>query len=209
MDETSKSTIRRLHDVRYVNTYFRGNGIDIGAGSDCLGKYKQQFPLITDVRSWDLQDGDAQYMKSVDDDTYDFVHSSHCLEHLIDPIVSFRNWIRICKPGGYIITCVPDEDLYEQGVFPSTFNLDHKTSWTISKDKSWSPSSFNVFDLLGHFRTEIEILKVELINGSYIYDAVRYDQTFEGISECAIEFIIRKKPLIEIHRRGRYPISNI
>jgi SAM-dependent methyltransferase len=204
MDETSKSTIRRLHDIRYANTYFVGNGIDIGAGADSLGKYKKQFPLINEVRAWDIDDGDAQFMESIENDTYDFVHSSHCLEHLYDPIVSFGNWIRICKPGGHIITCVPDEDLYEQGIFPSTFNFDHKTTWTITKRKSWSPVSINLFDLLTHFSSQIEILKVELINGSFIYDSIRYDQT-RYISECAIEFIIRKKLPIEIQRFGRYP----
>jgi SAM-dependent methyltransferase len=207
MDETSKSTIRRLHDSRYANTYFKGNGIDIGAGDDSLGKYKNQFPLITSIKAWDLEDGDAQYMSSVKDETYDFVHSSHCLEHLVDPIISFSNWIRICKPGGHIVTCIPDEDIYEQGVFPSTFNTDHKTSWTIAKEKSWSSASINVFDLLNQFKSQIEILKVELINSSFIYNEQRYDQTRYGISECAIEFIVRKRPLIEINRLGRYPTS--
>lgn len=205
MHETSKALIRRLHDARYVNTYFRGSGIDIGAGDDGLGKYKQQFPLITQVREWDLPDGDAQYMKGVPDDHYDFVHSSHCLEHMMNPLEAFGNWLRICKPGGYLVTTIPDEDLYEQGVFPSTFNTDHKTSWTIMKKDSWNTLSMNVVDFLYQFREKIEVLKIELINGTFIYDTRRYDQTLHGISECAIEFIVRKKTSEEIDRNGRYP----
>jgi len=205
MNETSKALIRRLQDTRYANTYFVGSGIDIGAGNDSLNKYKQQFPMITDVRSWDLPDGDAQLMESVPDNTYNFVHSSHCLEHLIDPFEAYRNWLRICQPGGYIITTIPDEDLYEQGVFPSTFNYDHKSTWTILKNSSWSPVSINVVELLYQFRSEIEVIKIELINGSFIYDQPRYDQTLHGISECAIEFIVRKRPQTEIERGGRYP----
>ena len=206
-DETSKAMIRRLHDSRFINTYFKGSGIDIGAGEDSVGKFKNQFPLMTDVKAWDRNDGDGQYMASVADETYDFVHSSHCLEHLVDPYVSFKNWIRICKPGGHIITCVPDEDLYEQGVFPSTMNYEHQTSsWTISKEKSWSFASINIFDFLNYFRSDIEILKVELINSTYDYNLqTRSDQTY-GIAESAIEFIVRKRPLIEKIRLGRYPI---
>ena len=42
---------------------------------------------------------------------------------------------------------VPDEDLYEQGVFPSRFNDDHKATFTISKSRSWSAKSINVLEL--------------------------------------------------------------
>lgn len=205
MNETSKALIRRLNDTRYANTYFCGKGIDIGAGDDSLGRYKQQFPLMTQVRAWDLPDGDAQKMATVEDNTYDFVHSSHCLEHMVNPFEAYKNWLRICKPGGYIITTIPDEDLYEQGVFPSTFNNDHKSTWTILKEKSWSPVSVNLIELLYQFRSEIEVLKIDLVNGSYEYDRERFDQTLYGISESAIEFIIRKRPASEIAKLGRYP----
>ena len=204
MDETSKALIRRLNDVRYANTYFKGNGIDIGAGNDSLGKYQQQFPLVGQVRGWDLPDGDAQILATVADETYDFVHSSHCLEHIVNPAEAYKNWLRVCKPGGYIITTIPDEDLYEQGVFPG-FNYEHKTTWTILKEKSWSPASINVIEFLYPFRNQIEVLKIELVNGAFKYNEHRYDQTYHSISECAIEFIVRKRPAIEIEKMGRYP----
>jgi ubiquinone/menaquinone biosynthesis C-methylase UbiE len=205
MNETSKALIRRLQDVRFANTYFKGDGIDIGAGPDPINKYSQQFPLMNTLKVWDIQDGDAQYMKGVEDNTYDFVHSSHCLEHLRDPYEAFENWIRICKPGGHIITTIPDEDLYEQGVWPSSHNLDHKTSWTILKESSWSKDSINLIEFLYQYSDKIEVLKVELINQSFIYDVERFDQTYHSISECAIEFIVRKKTAEEISRKGRLP----
>lgn len=205
MNETSKSLIRRLQDARFVNTYFKGHGIDIGAGEDPLNKYYQQFPLMTNVKVWDMPDGDAQKMQAAQDESYDFIHSSHCLEHLHDPYEAFENWIRICKPGGHIITTIPDEDLYEQGVWPSTHNPDHKTSWTISKAQSWSPASINVIEFLYQFKDKIEVLKVELVNGAFIYGIHRFDQTYHSISECAIEFIVRKRTLEEINRSGRLP----
>ena len=205
MQETSKALIRRLSDIRFASHYFKGSGIDIGSGDDPLTKYTQQFPLLTAVKEWDLEDGDAQFMNGVEDNTFDFVHSSHCLEHTHDPYEAFENWLRICKPGGHIITTIPDEDLYEQGIFPSTFNPDHKTSWTIVKNESWSPVSINLIEFLYQFKDKIEVLKMELINSSYIYDVPRFDQTYNHISECAIEFIVRKRPEHEITRKGRLP----
>lgn len=204
MQETSKALIRRLHDTRFASTYFVGNGIDIGCGPDPLTKWVQQFPLIKSVKEWDIADGDAQKMESVNDGIFDFVHSSHCLEHLHDPYEAFDNWIRICKPGGHIITTIPDEDLYEQGVWPSNHNPDHKTSWTILKDQSWSLASINLIEFLYQYKDKIEVLKVELVNASFIYDVQRFDQTYHSISECAIEFIVRKRPQEEIDRKGRF-----
>lgn len=205
MNETSKALIRRLQDSRFVSAYFKGDGIDIGAGPDPLIKYGQQFPGMASLKVWDMPDGDAQKMENVTDDTFDFVHSSHCLEHLHDPYEAFENWIRICKPGGHIITTIPDEDLYEQGVWPSNHNPDHKTSWTILKGESWSPASISLIEFLYQFRDKIEVLKVELINGSFLYQTQRFDQTYHSISECAIEFIVRKRPTEEIERKGRLP----
>ena len=205
MNETSKALIRRLQDARFVSNYFKGAGIDIGAGPDPLSKYHQQFPLMTSLKVWDMPDGDAQKMESAGDNTYEFVHSSHCLEHLHDPYEAFENWIRICKPGGHIITTIPDEDLYEQGMWPSGHNPDHKTSWTISKAESWSPASINLIEFLYQFRDKIEVLKVELVNGTFIYDIQRLDQTYHSISECAIEFIVRKRTTEEMLKKGRLP----
>lgn len=131
--QTGKSISRRLYDPRFLNRYFVGNGIDIGSGGDCLYDYRQHFPLMAYVKSWDIEDGDAHHMKGIKDSYYDFVHSSHCLEHMLDPFIALENWIRICRSGGHIVLLVPDEDLYEQGVWPSNFNPDHKFSFTINK----------------------------------------------------------------------------
>ncbi len=52
-----------------------------------------------------------------------------------------HHWLRVLKPGGHLVVTIPEEDLYEQGRFPSTFNLDHKWTFTIHKQKSWSAKS--------------------------------------------------------------------
>lgn len=193
MDETTKSRNRRKSDDRFVTRYFVGTGIDIGCGPDSLGKHKDIYTNIIDVKPWDLPDGDAQYMKGVEDNYYDFVHSSHCLEHMRNPIEAFENWLRICKPNGHLVVTIPDEDLYEQGVWPSTFNGDHKTTWTIAKSESWSPVSISVVALLCKYIEQIEIIKIEKIDHNFDYGIARTDQTYHGNSESAIEFVIRKK----------------
>ena len=158
--ETGKAAIRRGFDRRYIR-YLSGDGIDIGSGDDPLSAYMELFPLIKSCRSWDLANGDAQFMEGVANDTYDFVHSSHCLEHLDSPFNALYQWIRICKPGGHLLITVPDEDLYEGGVWPSTWaGTGHKRSFTISKHSSWCHASVNVLSLLEGFNDRVSILKI-------------------------------------------------
>jgi SAM-dependent methyltransferase len=207
MRETSKSVMRRLHDVRFAVRYFVGDGIDIGGGDDPLGLYRELFPAIGSVRHWDLPDGDAQVMAGVPDNSFDFVHSSHCLEHLNDPLAGLTNWLRILKPGGHLIVLVPDEDLYEQGHFPSVRNFDHKFSFTIHKAKSWSKQSINLASLLAQLDPAAQLLRIELLDATYRFGLPPLDQTMTPIGECAIEFIIRKRPPHEVAQGGRAPSS--
>ncbi len=123
MQETSKC--RPIREARgdFVK-YLRGDGIDIGAGDDPL--------VVPDgaVRAWDKTDGDAQTMAGVPDRSYDFVYSSHCLEHMRSVEEALRNWLRILKPGGFLYLVVPDYLLYEKLVWPSRYNADHKQSFS-------------------------------------------------------------------------------
>lgn len=193
-NETSKQMMRRCSDRRFATRWIVGDGIDIGCGPDPLSKLADFFPLMRSLRPWDMPDGDAMLMQGVADDSYDFVHSSHCLEHLVDPLRAMSNWVRICKPGGHLVVTVPDEDLYEQGVWPSTFNSDHKWTFTILKPRSWSPRSISVLNLLAAFQEQVEILKVEKLDSGFDYRLPRVDQTRGGLAESAIEFVLRKKP---------------
>jgi O-methyltransferase len=202
MHELSKSIQRRLHDSNFVTRYFSGEGVDIGAGPDPLTHYIELFPLVTAVRPWDIKDGDAELMASCPDDQFDFVHSSHCLEHMRNPDVALKNWFRILKPGGHLVVIVPDEDMYEQGVFPSTFNLDHKRTFTVFKTSSWSNHSCNVVELIMALGESADLIKLEQLIGSYRFKLPRLDQTRTPIGESAIEFIIRKRLKEEVGAGG-------
>lgn len=192
MKECSKSINRRLSDSNFLRKYFIGDGVDIGGKPDPLSFYKEFFPLIKSIRTWDWEDGDAQYMESVPSEHFYFVHSSHCLEPLKNTVEGLKNWLRILRPGGHLIITVPDDDMYEQGVFPSAFNADNKWTFTIFKSKSWSANSINIIDLLRGFESPTEILKVEKLTSNYFYELPRFDQTLTPVSECGIEIIVRK-----------------
>ena len=204
MKECSKSISRRLADSNFTCKYFAGEGLDIGGKPDPLSLYSELFCQVTSIRTWDWEDGDAQFLAGVVDGAFDFVHSSHCLEHLVEPIIGLANWLRVVRPGGHLIVTVPDEDLYEQGIFPSTFNRDHKWTFTAFKTESWSPKSVNVLDLVRGLGSEAELVRMEQLSVTYRYDLPRFDQTLTPVGECGIEFVIRKRPSAEIADRGRW-----
>lgn len=204
MKECSKSISRRLADSNFTNRYLVGNGVDIGGKPDPLCLYQELFCQMNSVKTWDWEDGDAQIMAGVPDGKYDFVHSSHCLEHLVDPRAGLKSWLRIVRPGGYLVITVPDEDLYEQGVFPSTFNRDHKWTFTIFKQESWCSQSINILDLVRELGEEAELVRVEQLSATYRFNLPRYDQTLTLVGECGIEFVIRKRTAEEIADKGRW-----
>ena len=205
MKECSKSIPRRLSQPNFINKYFVGHGLDIGGKPDPLALYREVFSRMEAVRTWDLEDGDAQHLAGLEDESFDFVHSSHCLEHLQDPLEALRNWLRVVKPAGYVIFTVPDEDLYEQGQFPSTFNRDHKWTFTVHKNVSWSPKSVNVVSLVAALSDGAEPIKIELLDATFRRALPRYDQTLSPIGECSIEVILRRRTATEIAERGRLP----
>lgn len=204
MKECSKSIARRLADSNFVRRYFVGEGLDVGGKPDPLLLYQEFFPAMTGVRTWDWEDGDAQFLASLGDESLDFIHSSHCLEHLVDPQEGLKNWLRVLRPGGHIIVTLPDEDLYEQGAFPSTFNRDHKWTFTIWKERSWSDRSLNIVDLVRGLGPRVDVVKLEQLLSTYRFALPRYDQTLSPVGECGIEIILRKRPEAEVSDGGRW-----
>jgi len=193
MNETSKSALRRARDPAFQQHYFVGKGIDIGAGDDPLKAHAHVFPRVTEVVSWDKAQGDALHMSGAQDASFDFVHSSHCLEHLVNPFQGLARWLELLKPGGYAILTVPDEDLYEKSKWPSPFNRDHKVSFTICKPEKTLPGSVNVLDMVRAFAPIASCERVSLVRDHYDERRASVDQTARGLAECAIEIVLRKR----------------
>jgi SAM-dependent methyltransferase len=189
MHETFKCYDLRKERGDFAN-FLKGNGIDIGCGPD---------PLKVDkgtVRPWDLPDGDAQLMAGVPDASFDFVYSSHCLEHMRDVPESLKNWLRILKPGGILYVVVPDYMLYEKFTWPSRYNADHKQSFSFmitrqhtQRTNHWH-MNFDMYPLL----TELgaEPLRMTVEDKGYNYNAGVYDQTeFDALAQLCV--VARKK----------------
>jgi SAM-dependent methyltransferase len=80
--------------------YFcRGVGLDVGAG---------QWPL-PGSHPIDLKRGtDAM---ALPEGLWDYVFSSHCAEHLPDPIAAIEHWKTRLRPGGTLFLYLPHPDM--------------------------------------------------------------------------------------------------
>lgn len=126
-----------------------GNGLEIGGPSKVFGRrgflpVYERAGRIDNVNfagstAWesDRRDGAAfrfhpdkppgtQWIREagalavIADATCDFVLSSHCLEHLANPLAALREWRRVTRPGGHLLLVVPDP----------TRSFDHRRSVT-------------------------------------------------------------------------------
>ncbi|MFC2150837.1 class I SAM-dependent methyltransferase, partial [Calditrichota bacterium] len=115
--EATKARARREREG-FFDKYCQGKGLDIGYGGDLL---------TPDCQGWDYEHGDGTLLKGLKDESFDFVHTSHTLEHIPDAELALKNWWRVLKPGGFLIIYLPHRDLYERRTtLPSRWNSDHK-----------------------------------------------------------------------------------
>jgi SAM-dependent methyltransferase len=164
----------------------KGDGIDIGYGSGPT--------VMPGARGFDLPDGDANFITRYVKEQYDYVFSSHCLEHMNDVHNALFEWWKLVRPGGSLFLIVPDEDLYEQGYWPSRFNSDHKWTFTISKYRSWSPKSINLLDICLDYRgyKGAESFSIAVQDHRYNRKLIGIDQTL-GDALAQIQCVIKKR----------------
>jgi SAM-dependent methyltransferase len=203
MKDVSKAAARRARASDFTTRFLVGQGLDIGNPADPLGQHGELFPAIRGIRHWDLADGDAQYLKGLADESFDFVHACHILALLADPKEALRHWFRVLKPGGHLVLLEPDEDMYEQGYWPSRYCPEHRASFTIFKARSWCPASVNMTELIQALGPQADVQKLELVAQGFRHRLPRFDQTLTPVAESAIELVVRKRTQAEASTGGR------
>jgi len=175
--ESAKACARRLRDG-FFEKYCVGRGLDIGYGGDLL---------CDNCVGWDVEDGDAQFLDGIARESFDFVYSSHTLEHVIDAALALRNWYRVVKPGGFLILFLPDRDLYEKrSVLPSRWNPDHKRFFLLDHDEV--PDTIGVSPLLSRVIPDAVIISARrCAEGHTIGNPLVHSD-----GEYSIEAIVRK-----------------
>ncbi len=94
-----------------VRRYCTGHGLEIGAGKTPYGDPGRTTFLDKNVGDKDATEN-ADIVADADaiprpDAFFDYVLSSHVLEHVPNTIRTLNEWLRVLKPGGVLFTILP------------------------------------------------------------------------------------------------------
>ena len=114
--EPSKQHISRIENNFYGKYLSGDNVLDIGGGD---GPAIVPHAKIIDIGFPGYDGLILPFLTS----SQDAVFSSHCLEHVDDPVATLKEWFRVLKPKGHLIITVPHQHLYERKMnLPSRWN---------------------------------------------------------------------------------------
>lgn len=131
-DRKIKGTLSRWFGIKFkhpsetskvrsmVLPYCKGKGCDVGFGGDKVVKtdcdgidYPQPYANAGNDKV-DIACDVIQQEIPVPDNTYDYVYTSHLIEDFADTSDALKKFVRILRPGGYLILVFPDQPKYEK-----------------------------------------------------------------------------------------------
>ncbi len=91
-------------EMASVAHWCKGKGLDPGAGHRTFS---------SDVTTLDRLSQEAHIRGTAEclpfkDGTFDFVITSHLLEHIQDTRAALKEWLRVVKLGGHVVSIIPD-----------------------------------------------------------------------------------------------------
>lgn len=111
---------KRLANYKVYYDNLRGkDGIEIGGPSRIFerGNILPVYPIIRGLEHCNIKGGagikyqcDASELSEIPSKKYDFVISSHTLEHFANPLKALSEWLRILKDGGILLLILPDKN---------------------------------------------------------------------------------------------------
>lgn len=172
--ETRKAYPRRLRE-RFFDRYLVGDGVDIGCGTD---------PVTPTCVRWD-RDRDAYKLTG----EYDWIYSSHCLEHLERPVQAVEAWWSCLRPGGRLIVVVPHRDLYERKKAPpSRWNSEHATFWLPDGSGGGYPTTRGLLETILNACPDAELLRLTVEDTGWL----PLSPDVHAVGEYSIEGVWRK-----------------
>lgn len=168
-------------EFQCIHKYLKGHGIDVGCGTNRLSnkilsidqqpnKKYAHADIVHDCYNLDIKKPKEfnGHLFTFENNTLDFVFSSHCLEDFNEIPPVFMNWWKKIKPNGYMILLLPDmENNRYPKVGDSKGNPAHKTN--VGKNY--------ITNMLKSLKIEYEIIQC---------DTLPHDKT------CTIDFVIQK-----------------
>ncbi len=124
--------------------YLDAINVDRFASDDTVYKREERRMALRPAKVDVVAPGDAL---PFDDNSYDFVFSSHVIEHFPDPLKALHEWVRVARC--YVVVVVPHRDRTFDSGRPLT-TVDellerHRVGFTSEDDQHWSVWSYESF----------------------------------------------------------------
>lgn len=123
-------------------------GVDIASQGDPVVPWAMQFDLPVDEFNAYCANhpakGPIQLRGHADklpfeNESLDFVHSSHLLEDYLDWMPVLKEWTRVLRPNGYLIVIIPDKTLWNAAIAAGQSpNCSHKHEGEVGELTSYA-----------------------------------------------------------------------
>lgn len=179
-----------------MRKYIKGLGLDIGCGTNRLSDTVMTtdwYPHSHTDLIWNCApdpeaDGQRYFVPyPFREDRFDFIFASHVLEDFHPDIIQhvFDEWLRMIKPGGYLIILVPD---IEGGRYPG---IDEKFT---SDDEEVKKGERQIDELKGNpsHRVTMGVTYMNLLiaNSKYSMEIMQFDEIPH--STMTLDFVVKK-----------------
>ena len=144
-----ESKVTYVHKWRtgFFDRYMSGRGLDVGF----KGGNQNAVPILESATGVDIDTpGYDGHTLPFESDSFDYVYSSHCLEHVTRPMHTIKEWHRVVRVGGHIVIVVPHQYLYEKRLnMPSRFSTQHLRFYTpgsllVAVEAALKPNTYRV-----------------------------------------------------------------
>ncbi len=144
---------------------------------------------------------EASKLTDIKNESYDFLISSHCLEHCANALATVREWSRVVKTGGAILILVPNKEHTFDHRRPTT-SFDHLVDdlekYTAENDLSHFDEIINLHDLsIDPGGSDLEVFKKRSLNNQknrcfhhHVFDLELLERVF---NHCGIKIIFKAK----------------
>ena len=136
---------------------------------------------------------DASNLSNIQDKTYDFVMSSHVIEHIANPIRALKEWHRVVRPGGAGIFVVPHLNFTFDHHRPLTtlqHMLDDFAQSTTDDDQTHLQETLDLIDysMISSDRATLAELGRDVLNPEKVLHHHTFDErTFGDLVGCRLQ----------------------
>ena len=151
--ESSRSYKEKCQNGFFDKYMFGKTAVEVGG----TGYSEGAQPILPGVINIDIDypGYDGLHMP-FEDESQDYIYTSHCLEHIEDYKTALREWYRVTKTGGYMVIIVPHQFVYEKKKeLPSQFAPSHKRFYSPASllreiEEALEPNSYKIEHMIDH-----------------------------------------------------------